>query len=74
MDFQKGGDLFVGTRAVGTYAGLVSETVGLNDRGVPMRDPVDEGGGIRAEGVLESGQQNEQYVEAVDFLERRERY
>nr|WKN39217.1 SusC/RagA family TonB-linked outer membrane protein [Tunicatimonas sp. TK19036] len=68
IDFQKGGDLFVGTRAVGVYAGLLSETVGMNDRGVPMRNPVDENGGIRAEGVLESGQENTQYVEAVDFL------
>ena len=67
VDFQKGGDLFVGTRAVGAYAGLLSETVGPNDRGVPMRNPVDEGGGTRAEGVLESGQENTQYVEAVDF-------
>ena len=67
VDFQKGGNLFVGTRAVGIYSGLLSETVGLNDQGVPMRNPVDEGGGIRADGVLESGQSNDQYVEAVDF-------
>jgi len=68
VDFQKGGDLFVGTRSVGVYAGLLSETVGLNDQGKPMRSSVDQGGGIRAEGVLESGEQNQQYVEAVDYF------
>ncbi|MEM6841264.1 MAG: SusC/RagA family TonB-linked outer membrane protein [Bacteroidota bacterium] len=68
VDFQKGGDLFVGTRSVGVYAGLMSETVGPNDLGNPMRSPVSDGGGIRAEGVLESGEQNTQYVEAVDYF------
>ncbi len=68
VDFQKGGDLFVGTRAVGVYSGLTSETVGTNDLGNPMRNPVAEGGGIRAVGVLESGEQNQQYVEAVDHF------
>ncbi|WPP53251.1 SusC/RagA family TonB-linked outer membrane protein [Catalinimonas niigatensis] len=68
VDFQKGGDLFVGTRSVGVYSGLTSETVGPNDLGNPMRSPVAEGGGIRAEGVLESGEQNQQYVEAVDYF------
>lgn len=68
IDFQKGGDLFVGTRSVGTYSGLTSETVGLNDLGNPMRDPVGEGGGLRAIGVTETGEQNAQYVEAVDYF------
>ncbi len=67
IDFQKGGDLFVGTRSVGTYSGLLTETIGLNDKGIPMRNPVSEEGGIRAEGVLESGEENTKYVEAVDF-------
>ena len=68
VDFQKGGDLFVGTRSVGVYSGLTTETVGLNDLGNPMRNPVGEGGGIRAEGVTESGEQNTRYVEAVDYF------
>ena len=68
VDFQKGSDLFVGTRAVGVYAGLLEESVGLNDKGNPVRSPVSEGGGIRAEGVLENGEENTKYVEGVDFL------
>ena len=68
IDFQKGGDLFVGTRSVGTYSGLTTETVGLNDLGNPMRDPVSEGGGLRAVGVTETGEQNTRYVEAVDYF------
>jgi TonB-linked SusC/RagA family outer membrane protein len=68
IDFQKGGDLFVGTRSVGTYSGLTTETVGLNDLGNLMRDPLSEGGGIRAVGVTETGEQNSQYVEAVDYF------
>jgi hypothetical protein len=68
VDFQKGGDVFSVTSSTGMYAGLLEETVGTNDRGNPIRDPVSEGGGIRLEGVKQNGEPNDTYVEAVDYF------
>ncbi|MFT7272596.1 MAG: hypothetical protein ACI9V1_002126, partial [Spirosomataceae bacterium] len=45
----------------------LSNTVGNNDRGVAQRDPVSAGGGIRAEGVLADGSENQTYLESVDY-------
>ena len=37
------------------YSGLSAETVGLNDKGNPLRDDVAAGGGVRVDGVLADG-------------------
>ena len=55
IDFQKGGQFFSYSNSLGDAGGLLQETVENNDKGNPQRDPVDEGGGIRADGVLEDG-------------------
>jgi hypothetical protein len=68
VDFRKGGDIFSVTSSTGMYAGLLQETVGTNDKGNPIRDPVSDGGGIRLEGVKENGEPNDTYVEAVDYF------
>lgn len=75
IDFRKGGDIYSVTSRYGLYSGLLSETVGNNDKGNPVRDPVDEGGGIRPEGVVNVGtaenpvyEPNTQYVEAQDYF------
>lgn len=68
VDFRKGGDIFSVTSSTGMYAGLLQETVGTNDRGNPIRDPVDDGGGIKLEGVKKNGEPNDTYVEAVDYF------
>ena len=68
VDFQKGGKLFSRTSETGIYSGLMIETVGNNDRGVPMRNPVDDGGGIRAIGVNEAGEENSVYLEAPAYF------
>ncbi len=52
IDMRKGGYLFSTTHMFGTWTGLFEETVGNNDKGNPLRDPVDEGGGVRLEGVV----------------------
>jgi len=68
IDYQRGGDVYSVTSRTGMYAGLLEETVGLNDKGNPIRDPVSEGGGIKLEGVTADGQPNETYVEAIDYF------
>lgn len=61
IDYQKGGQFYSTTAMFNVYSGLGAETVGLNDKGVPKRDPVSAGGGIRAEGVTADGQPNTVY-------------
>lgn len=58
IDFQKGGAFYSVTRMFNAYSGLGYETVGLNDKGNPMRDPVADGGGLRPVGVLPDSTQN----------------
>lgn len=55
IEFQVGGQFYSVTKMFNAYSGLSSETVGLNDKGNPVRDPVDQGGGIRVDGVLADG-------------------
>ncbi|WP_026210025.1 SusC/RagA family TonB-linked outer membrane protein [Flexithrix dorotheae] len=67
IDFQKGGSVYSVTNRYGSYSGLLSNTVGNNDRGVPQRDPVSEGGGWRSDGVFEDGTPNDVYIESVNY-------
>lgn len=65
IDIQKGGDIYSVSTKYGQATGMYAETAGNNDRGVPMRDPVDEGGGYNyAETVFEDGSPNDIYVPA----------
>jgi len=68
VDFQKGGKLFSRSSETGVYSGLMIETVGNNDRGVPKRDPVADGGGVRAVGVTETGEENAIYLDAPVYF------
>ena len=54
IDFQKGGKFYSLSDQWGTFSGLTERTAGVNDKGVPMRDPVSEGGGIHVVGVLDA--------------------
>ena len=58
IDFQKGGAFYSVTRMFNAYSGLGFETVGLNDKGNPIRNPVEDGGGLRPVGVLPDSTQN----------------
>lgn len=58
IDFQKGGAFYSVTRMFNAYSGLGAETVGLNDKGNPMRDPVADGGGLRPDGILPDSTMN----------------
>ena len=65
IDIQKGGDIYSVSTKYGQATGLYAETAGNNDKGVPQRDPVDEGGGILFENtVYEDGTTNTTYVPA----------
>ncbi len=62
LDFQIGGQFHSITRMYNASSGLGLETVGYNDKGNPIRDPVGEGGGIRIDGVLTDGSPHTVYV------------
>ncbi|MBT29326.1 MAG: SusC/RagA family TonB-linked outer membrane protein [Thalassobius sp.] len=68
IDFQSGGKFNSITKMFNAYSGLGSETVGNNDKGNPMRDPVADGGGLRFEGVYENdGTENTTYLSADGY-------
>jgi TonB-linked SusC/RagA family outer membrane protein len=64
LDYQKGGQFYSVSSMFNAYSGLGAETVGLNDKGVPKRDPVSAGGGVRADGVFVGGEPNNVYLAA----------
>ncbi len=51
IDIRKGGDLFSLDQFYGQSTGLYKNTIGLNDLGNPIRDPLIDGGGIILPGV-----------------------
>ena len=64
IDVREGGQLYSVTNRYGTYSGLLEETVGLNTLGNPKRDPVSEGGGVIAQGVVNTGTEEAPNYEA----------
>ena len=67
IDFRKGGSIYSVSNAFGNYSGMFTNTVGLNAKGNPLRDPVSEGGGILIEGNKADGTPNETYIDAKDY-------
>lgn len=78
IDFQSGGLLYSVSNRYGNYSGLYAQTVGNNELGNPVRDPISEGGGYLAVGVKEDGSPNDTRLSAVNywkqFATRREQY
>jgi len=64
IDWKQGGDIYSINTKYGQATGVYEETAALNDKGVQMRDPVDEGGGVRFDAVFEDGSVNDVYVPA----------
>jgi len=58
IDMQKGGEVFSLDTWYGMATGLYWETAGLNELGNPKRLPIDQGGGILLDGVMEDGTPN----------------
>ncbi len=63
VEFQIGGQFHSVTKMFNAYSGLSSETTVINDNGKNVRDPLEEGGGVKVEGVLEDGTPHVAYVE-----------
>jgi TonB-linked SusC/RagA family outer membrane protein len=55
FDFQIGGQVGSVSNMFGESSGLLSSTVGNNDKGNPVRDLVADGGGVRVDGVVRNG-------------------
>lgn len=51
IDIRKGGYFYSITHMWASYSGMLEETAAVNDKGGEIRDPVDEGGGIKLDGV-----------------------
>ena len=51
FDYQVGGKFFSLSEMWGAYSGLTARTTGVNDKGIPIRDPVSDGGGVHVFGV-----------------------
>ncbi|MFN8254855.1 MAG: TonB-dependent receptor plug domain-containing protein [Bacteroidales bacterium] len=54
IDYQMGGKYFSLSNMWGTYSGLLASTAAINDKGIPVRDKVIDGGGIHVTGVHDS--------------------
>ena len=67
IDYSYGGKFFSLDNFWGTFSGLTAETSGLNDRGIPLRDPVADGGGVHVFGVDATGKPVDYYVEGTDY-------
>lgn len=68
FDYQFGGKFFSLSDMWGSFSGLTARTSGLNDKGIPIRDPVADGGGVHVFGVDQTTKQDvDYYVDAQDY-------
>lgn len=58
VDVRKGGSIFSIDQWYGQGTGLYESSAGLNELGKPIRDPIEDGGGVIFEGVTEDGKEN----------------
>ncbi len=63
IDYSYGGKFFSLSDFWGTFSGLTARTAELNDRGIPLRDPVADGGGVHVFGVDATGKAVDYYVD-----------
>lgn len=66
IDIQHGGNVFSLDQYYGESSGLYPNTAGLNDKGNPLRNTLDEGGGFINPGVNEDGEKNDIRVDASE--------
>lgn len=59
IDVKKGGDVYSLDQDYGGYSGIYANTAGLNDLGNPVRNSLEDGGGIILPGVKEDGTPND---------------
>ncbi|MFW5878044.1 MAG: SusC/RagA family TonB-linked outer membrane protein, partial [bacterium] len=68
VDIQKGGNFYSVSHMWGMYSGMFEATAQKNDKGVNIREPVDEDGGILLEGVYYDAEADE-YVENETYTD-----
>lgn len=68
IDYAYGGKFFSLSDFWGTFSGLTARTAELNDRGIPVRDPVADGGGVHVFGVDATGKDVDYYVDAQTYF------
>lgn len=71
IDFQIGGDIASVTNMFGEFTGLLDKTVGKNDRGGEIRDPLSKNGGVHLVGVDKDGNPVDTYCQAQFYHESR---
>lgn len=63
VDFQVGGQFFSRSQSLADRTGLSEASAAMNDQGMNVRDPIEDGGGVRVEGISAStGEQVVAYV------------
>ena len=68
IDFQAGGQFFSWSYLLAAKTGLSQETAAINDRGMNVRDPIEEGGGVKINGISAStGEEVTAYVDAQNL-------
>jgi TonB-linked SusC/RagA family outer membrane protein len=68
IDFQKGGQFFSRSKMLAVRTGQDPLTVATNENGVSVREPVEDGGGIRVIGVsAETGDNVDTFVDARSY-------
>ncbi len=67
IDYSYGGKFFSLSDFWGTFSGLTARTAELNDRGIPLRDPVADGGGVHVFGVDATGKAVDFYVDGQTY-------
>jgi len=67
IDVSMGGDIFSLDMYYGLATGLYEETSFINDKGNPVRNTLDEGGGVVNKGVNPDGAENTTYMDCSDY-------
>ena len=68
IDFQGGGQFFSRSKQLSVRTGQDALTAELNDNGMNVRDPLEEGGGVKVEGISAStGEPVTAYVDARTY-------
>ena len=70
IDYSYGGKFFSLSDFWGTFSGLTARTAELNDRGIPLRDPVADGGGVHVFGVDATGKPVDYYVAGQTYYQQ----
>lgn len=70
IDYSVGGKYFSLSDYYGSSTGLYNNSTGLNDKGIPVRDLVANGGGTHVFGVDATGKPVDYYVETRYFWEQ----